>query len=454
MDVRSQMLLGLALFSHMNAFGFGQDVCFEPDPSTNNQQIVNCIGVDESCRTSHLSPKMQIRCRLAATKDSISGLTGGTVMVGGRSLIHTDATYLMAQLIGFTPWQSYEMAIYSEATDQVFYTPFSQMGKPLLSNDDISACQTNWGVGMANDCLLTTPAINGVSRFNASSGGMWLHLHARYSDDGQNLPGLPFPVDYLSPKYAQTEKLLNDFHAWVFDEKSAMCVYGITQNGNAECALVTSNINSLVNLGPLGFDKLSVPFVTPLGTFMVNEMDQTGQTPVYANNDSLQSYVTPQDAAYAKMGIFIHSLGDRYSHHMCSDRSYFFQNSDDDYISVFDTLYCAQGSHFLWHAWEQGTSQTDANLDPNFQTMRPALEAVHAQLIAYAQHQGITIQTVFDRDKLIDQMITVLGIYDPNERLAQMVTLMENYHVLPLPGHGSVANISNEAWLNLAGAPV
>lgn len=307
---------------------------------------------------------------------------------------------------------------------------------------------------MANDCLLTTPMVNGLSRFNATSGGMWLHLHARYSHDGQNLPDLPFPVDYLSPEYAQTEKLLNDFHAWVFDEKSAMCVYGITQNDNANCALDTSIINSPVNLGLLGFDKVTVPFMTALGTFMVNETNQTGQAPVYAVNESLQSYISPQDVAYAKMGMFVHSLGDRYSHHMCSDRSYFFQNADSEYLTVFDTLYCAQGSHFLWHAWEQGTSQTNTNLDPKFQTMRPALEAVYEQLIAYAQHQGITVQTMYDRDKMIDQLITVLGIYDPTERLAQMVQLMEVYQVLPLPGHGSVTNLSNEAWLNLAGAPV
>lgn len=456
MDIRFPVLLGIVLNAQSSVYAFGQDVCFEPISGTTVNKIVNCIGVGELCRTSHLTPILQGLCRLAATGDSLSGLNGSTV-VGGRSLVHTDATYVMAQLIGYTPWQAYQMAIYSEATDQSYYTPFDQNGNPLLSSDTIASCQEQWGSAMDNACLLTTPQVNGLSRFDADSGGMWLHLHARYSVDGQMPPRQPFPVDYLSPEYAQSEKLLNDFHAWVFDDKSTMCVYGLTQDqeGNpADCASSSEVINSSISFTAVGLEQLKIPFVTSLGTFRINDTDHSGQNPVLATDDSLQAYLTPQDADYAKMGMFVHTLGDRYSHHMCIDRSYFFQTDNHDYQTSFDTVYCAQGSHFLWHVWEQGTTQNQTNLDSQFQTMRPALEAMYTQLLMYAQHKNIEVNTQVDREEIIDKLISVVEIYDPAERLSQMVQLMEAYQILPMPGHGSVADLSNEEWLSLAGAPL
>jgi len=97
---------------------------------------------------------MEVQCRLDATLDSVKGLLGG--VVGGRSLVHSDAVYFMSQLMGYSAWQAYEMAIYSEATDQSLYTPFDQNGAQLLSKETIEACQEHWGEGMANECLLMT----------------------------------------------------------------------------------------------------------------------------------------------------------------------------------------------------------------------------------------------------------------------------------------------------------
>jgi len=263
----------------------------------------------------------------------------------------------------------------------------------------------------------------------------------------------PFPVDYFAPEYAHSEKLLHDFHAWVFDEKSEMCVYGITQDGVAShCASPSFEITSPIHFFVFGLPKVAIPLVTSLGPFKISEEDAS--QPVFARNASLQAYIAPHEAAYAKMGMFSHALADRYSHHMCSDRSYFEQDADGNYNAHFDLTYCALGSHFLWHVWEQGTQQDNANLDPQFQTMRPALIAMYDQLLAYAAYQHIPIHIVIDRDKMIDQLIAILGVYDPSERLAQMVQLMEDYQVLPLPGHGSVINDTLEQWLNLAGAPV
>jgi hypothetical protein len=54
---------------------------------------------------------------------------------------------------------------------------------------------------------------------------------------------------------------------------------------------------------------------------------------------------------------------------------------------------------------------------------------------------------------LVDRLIDVLGIYDPQLRLNAMVALMEELGALPLPGHGSAADLSLDQWLDAAGAP-
>jgi hypothetical protein len=82
--------------------------------------------VEESCRTSNLTPAQAVTCRAEAFQDSLSGLNGSNGIIGGRSLVHSDSTYLMAQIIGYTPWQAYQIAIYNEATDQSDYVPFDQ----------------------------------------------------------------------------------------------------------------------------------------------------------------------------------------------------------------------------------------------------------------------------------------------------------------------------------------
>jgi hypothetical protein len=137
-------------------------------------------------------------------------LNGSNGIIGGRSLVHSDSTYLMAQIIGYTPWQAYQIAIYNEATDQSDYVPFDQSGRQLLDDNAISQCRSDWGLGMPRDCLIITKEMNGVSRFNDESGGMLLHLHARYSPDGQEPPVIGLPADYLSPENAPYEPILTN----------------------------------------------------------------------------------------------------------------------------------------------------------------------------------------------------------------------------------------------------
>ena len=438
------------------ASAFGVDVCYNA-PDSGLELIRNCIGVEESCRTSNLSPSEQVACRIAATADSLSGLTGANSIIGGRSLVHSDSTYLIAQLIGYSPWQAYQIMIYNEATDQSEYTPFDQDGWQMLGDAEIADCRERWDHTMPRHCLAITPLMNGIYKFNDEAGGMLLHLHARFSPDGEEPPALGFPADYLSPANARYEPLVNNLRDWAFDRRTDACVAGILTTNAAgkvvstRCEVRDRVIKSPQSFFSLGVTRLQIPFSSSLGILVVHEDDRGT---VLASDRSFQKYIAPHEVGLAKLGVFLHSYADRFSHHLCTDTSSFQREPSGDYDSVYDRVTCAQGSHFLWHAWEQGTDQDDANLAVRNQTIRPALEAVYDQLLAAAHLRGVAVRSELDRQMIVDDLVAVLGMYDPKDRLYAMVALMEQYSVLALPGHGSTSSLTMERWLDAAGAPL
>lgn len=437
------------------ASAFGVDVCYNA-PDSGLEIIRNCIGVEEFCRTSNLSPGEQMTCRIVATADSLSGLTGGNSIIGGRSLLHSDSTYLMAQLIGYSPWQAYQVMIYNEATDQSEYTPFGQDGFQLLADAEIADCRAQWSQKMPRHCLAITPVMNGVYKFNDETGGMLLHWHARFSPNGEAPPAVEFPADYLAPANADYEPLVNNLRDWAFDLRVNACVAGVLVTNAAakgkyrRCEVRDLVLKSPQNFFAAGVTRLEIPFSSTLGTLVVNE-DDRGK--VLASDRSFQHYIAPHQVGFAKLGVFLHSYADRFSHHSCTDTSWFYQEPGGDYNSVYDRVTCAQGSHFLWHAWEQGTQQDDDNLTPVHQTLRPALEVVYDQLLAAAGVRDIPVSSGLDRQTIVDSLVEVLGMYESKDRLDAMVALMEQYSVLPLPGHGSTSSLTIEEWLDAAGAP-
>lgn len=453
--VKLRLLLAFLTFHILPAHSFGVDVCYNA-PSSGLALIRNCIGVEEACRTSNLGPAQEVDCRVEAFTDSLSGLSGSNSIIAGRSLVHSDSTYLMAQLLGYTPWQAYQIMIYNEATDQSEYTPFDQKGRQMLDDNAIDQCRMNWGPGMPQQCLATTKVMNGIYKFNNEAGGMLLHLHARFSADGDEPPRIGLPADYFSPANAPYEPLINNLQDWALDRRQDACVSGILMRNtgaapaSAPCEARERVIKSPQSVFALGVPQLQIPFFSNLGILLIHE-DEQGQ--VLATDRSFQGFLTPHQLAFAKLGVFLHAYADRVSHHMCSDRSWFYQEASGDYNSNYNQVYCAQGSHFLWHAWEQGTDQHNENLESEFQTMRPALEGTWGQLLEHARISNLAPQAGVNETLLIDELVEILGLYDPNTRLEAMVGLMERYGVLPLPGHGSKASLSIEEWLDQAGAP-
>jgi hypothetical protein len=309
---------------------------------------------------------------------------------------------------------------------------------------------------MQQHCLLITRVMSGVYKFNAPSGGMLLHLHARFSTTPEAPPVAAFPTDYFSTENAPNEPLVNNLRDWVFGVRRDACVGGIVvpasepSNLPQPCGVRGRVLASPQSFFAAGFSRLQIPFESKLGRLIINQ-DDAGT--VVASDLAFRTFVSPHALRFAKPGIFLHALADRASHHSCTDRSWFYLLPNGNYTSKYDSVACGQGSHFLWHAWEQGADQSSDNLTPEHQTMRPALGDVYDQLLAYATALRLPVRANLDKATIIDRLIVVLQIYDPQQRLDAMVQLMQDYSALPLPGHGSSATLTPEQWLDAAGAP-
>jgi hypothetical protein len=272
----------IVLFYPQSTSGFGVDVCFN-DPAAvsgsgrggRGQSVIrNCIGVERSCRMEPLRGAVRENlCKVQALGDSLSGLSGNNAIIGGRSLVHSDSTYVIAQFVGFSAWEAYQIMIYDEATDQSDYVPFAQDGQQMLTNTEIEDCySSNFSVQRA--CLAITPKMTGIYKFNSETGGQLLHFHARFSDD-QIPPGdIEFPADYFSPEFVGNERLLDNLRGWAFGARKNACAAGVVKDpGDPESPCVASSavLNSPINFFSAGFAKLAINFRTTLGELIIHD---------------------------------------------------------------------------------------------------------------------------------------------------------------------------------------
>jgi len=416
-------------------FAFGQDLCFSTTPDV---PIYNCINIPTECRTDRLSFEELQRCKELALNEALTVMFGSSPVNGGRSMVHTDATYYLAQLIGFTPAEAYQIAIYDEAADTGQYNAFDQEGKPLLTAEEIQNCSVNRSAN--KKCLLITPMLSGIAKFNNNSGGMLLHLPARYAD--QPTPPQYYPTDYLATP--RLDKYIANLKDWAFGKYPYACVGGVTNQWH-QC-VVSTPFHPAVIHGYIPF--LATDVAQPvklnavLGEQIINEGNKDGTTPTIYSSQ-IAAYVYPHRGEFAKLGIFLHALQDRYSHHRCSDVSYLLPTSYG-YEAFFNCIDCAQGIHMLSHGWEVGTKQSHANLiQETDHTIGPALSATYDQLLEYAATHGIPIKRNLNKQDILNELLVPLSIEDPVKRLNSMVKLFEAKGLTPLPGHGNIPAMSD-----------
>jgi hypothetical protein len=356
-----------AIVAHSeDAHAFAEDLCYPQGGGA----LINCTPLPAACRPAG---KQTTACKtamvaLAARRQSASD--------GGRSSVHTDVTYLLAQSVGFSATDAYWIAAYDEAADLGSFAPRDNDSRPF-------------GNG-----AFDTASVTGFVRTNAQVGGPLLHVVTPYNG-GRDTP--PPGVDGLHPDPgdADVEPTLANFRAWAMAPSSAArpaCTAGLTVRSDAgdygtgpACFTPGTPIQTSISL----FGPLDVPFTTQTGP----QAAQDSTPPVYASDfDAVVATdgahdPSPAHAADARLGIYLHMLADRISHHVCGDHSEISGPTEEGFAVDLSDRECAQPVHLLRHAWETGVDY--ALLKPQDRTTLAMLQSVQQELVAFARARGV-----------------------------------------------------------------
>jgi len=196
------------------ADAFFEDICI----SKKTAKLDACVEPSADCV---LKPSANNAC---------AAQLRAAVKVGrGRSTIHADATYFLAQALGYRPDVAYWIAAYNEVTDLGRYAPIDQCG--------VQATPQSSGAGYI------TAAFDGFVRTNTKTDGPLWHYVVPFSPngDGTDVHGAGgvqavYPFHYPAPGYPSViddvyEGALSHLRRWAMQPGSApgvLCAAGLT----------------------------------------------------------------------------------------------------------------------------------------------------------------------------------------------------------------------------------
>ena len=294
----------------------------------------------------------------------------------GRSMIHADSTYFIAQALGYRADVAYWIAAYDEVTDYGQYIPIDQCG--------VQASGTNSGANYIST------AFNGFVRTNANTDGPLDHYVVPFSPNGQGTDAhgamgvqALYPLYYPRPGYPvhiddTYQKTLANLRQWAMlptREPGLLCTVGLTNANNDGCI---SGMNIAGTVPVLKRTNLGVKLSVPAGKKVLNYDTNTGQSVYY---EQLQAYLDdtnlttgtlwkepkpiPVPVQIARLGLYVHVLQDTDSHSTyCGDdaptppggcdRGTFMWIANNAVNLKFGDS-CAVSPHLAGHAQETGT---------------------------------------------------------------------------------------------------
>jgi hypothetical protein len=405
---------GAILLPARDAGAFAEDLCYAPGGGP----LANCGPLPEACRpagTDTAACKAALIAVVARQRNASDG---------GRSSVHTDVAFLLAQAVGFSATDAYWIAAYDESADLGAFEIRDNDSRPV-------------GGG-----ALATASVSGLVRTDAQSGGVLLHVIAPYNH-GRATP--PPGVDGLhpDPTDAATEVTLASFRAWALAASSTArpaCTGGLTVQSaagdyatGAACFATGTPIQASIRL----FGPLDLPFGTQAGPQLV----QDSTTPVRAPDfDALVATDGAHDrsaghAADARLGVYLHMLADRITHHVCTDRSVITGPSASGFFVDLTSSECAQGIHLLRHAWETGVDY--ARLLPQDRTTLAMLQAIYRELVAFARARGVLrpgADSAATQAAYTAELARALQTFQAADRVAALDAVGCAHRLSPLPG--------------------
>ena len=395
-----------ALLFPATAHAFAEDICFE------ETGLSNCN--DLSCQPGDYS----VPCRAQAVADGAAIATGAAE---GRSTLHTDATFFLAQAAGYSADYAYWIAAYDQAIDLKQYVHRDVCGEEMASE-------------------YSTVFAAGLERVSLATGGWCTHMSLPYNAAGTPVPG----IDGMEPDVHDHhhETLLYNTRNWAFAGDD-LCVLGLTDKPGKpfRADMVgcyeeqdTLQQKHLKIPAPL----LSVGPTPPIWSYLGKQVfDFTSSSPgtfddvVFAQGPAFQQHIGAHPEAAVRMGAYLHILQDRVSHHVCGDSSAISgPNALGNFTANYDQGTCNQVLHALEHVWEIGYS----NLSPQTEA---ALAASYDELVAFRAvvPASALVASAANADDAVQAALAPLKVSDPNGRVQTMMSTIAAWGLTQLPGH-------------------
>lgn len=406
-----------------SAAAFTEDICYPDDGG-----ITECTPLPAVCVPP---PNESDACKTAA---ALEFATTNSTYGDARSTVHVDATYILAQAVGFTATDAYWIAAYSEATDRGSFEPRDEAGNLVGSG------------------TLKTASVPGLQRTDFDTGGVLIHFSApRNASAPEAVPGIdgldPDPTD------ASTEIILAHLRAWAMAGSGPShpdCAGGLTNasdagdNATGTTCYSSGGAPATISGAVTLFD--GTRFTEPPDAAILDFSVQTGfqivQDPdggTVVTSDSFDALVggDADHVADARLGIYIHAFGDRISHHVCLDDSYLYGPTDGGTAWTADMTSgnCSQGLHSIRHIWETGTDYS--MLLPPDRTTIAYLGDAYDELVAFATARDVLASgasSATARTALIDDLTTAESTSGVAARLAALHTVTCAHGLTAFPG--------------------
>ena len=426
-------LSAAAFFVARPAAAFTEDICYPQGGG-----IIECTPLPPECVPP---PNETDACKAAA---SAVFVTANTVYPDARSTVHVDATYILAQYVGFSPTDAYWIVAYSEASDRGSFEPRDQTGAVV-------------GGGS-----LATVDVSGLQRTDFNSGGVLVHFSApRNLTSPAAVPGIdglhPDPTD------AGTELVLTHLRTWAMAGTGAAhpdCAAGLTNpsaagdNATGATCYTNGGLPATMSGAVTLFD--GTRFSTPPEAGVLDFTVQTGFQIIQdsdagvVTSDSFDTHVGggAARAADARLGVYIHAFGDRISHHVCLDDSYLYGPTEAGAAWTADMTSgnCSQGLHSIRHIWETGT---DYNLLlPPDRTTIAYLGDAYKELAMFAKARGVLAPRAANQtaaQQLVTDLATAEATQATAGRLAALNGVTCARGLVPFPGEPACPDAGTSA---------
>jgi hypothetical protein len=256
----------------------------------------------------------------------------------GRSMIHADSTYFIAQALGYRADVAYWIAAYNEVTDYAQYVPIDQCGVQAANLNSIAHQNTEQTAPNSGRDYITA-YFNGFQRTNTSTDGPLDHYIVSFSPNGQGtdvhgaggVQGL-YPLHYPQPGYPvhiddTYQKTLANLRQWGMlrsSEPGLLCTVGLTDTSGTKCLTDMRIVGKVpffpkINAGakinvPAGLKVLNFPqkgddvvYYDQLASWLSDEKRTTGKL-------WKEPVPTPVPVQIARFGLYLHTLQDSSSH--------------------------------------------------------------------------------------------------------------------------------------------